>query len=190
MNFEKLEERHEILIAEYLALFGEWNELHEIDDEEPYFKIIKYNNTTVDNFVINTKYYIKRSDLLVDINFVGKSRIDGCPIFKLNNENICYDTAGKQDNESTNRTLNRLFGGAYITDEYNSFELDITIENYLSVVVNINDNIINYNVRNKYLTLKSKLLSIKDELDIIGTGMQLYQISEEIKRQKSGIILP
>lgn len=38
--------------------------------------------------------------------------------------------------------------------------------------------------------LTEKLLNIKNQLDIIGAGMQLYEISEEIKRRKSGIILP
>lgn len=78
MNFEKLEERHELLIAEYLELFGEWSNLDAIDE-------------------------------------------------------------------------------------------DVITEKEI---------------------LSGKLFDIKNELDIIGTGMQLYQISEEIKRQKSGIILP
>ena len=38
--------------------------------------------------------------------------------------------------------------------------------------------------------LTEKLLGIKNQLDIIGAGMQLYEIAEEIKRRKSGIILP
>ncbi len=78
MNFEKLEERHELLIAEYLELFGEWSNLDAIDE-------------------------------------------------------------------------------------------DVITEKEI---------------------LSGRLFDIKNELDIIGTGMQLYQISEEIKRQKSGIILP
>ncbi len=85
MNFEKLEERHESLINEYLEIFGEWSD--------------------------------------IDI--------------------------------------------ANITDNYTGDEMILYKEQ-----------------------LYEKLFDIKNELDIIGAGMQLYQISEEIKRQKSGIILP
>lgn len=65
------------------------------------------------------------------------------------------------------------------------------INEYLEIFNEWNDiDVIDADSGFKKEVMTARLLGIKDQLDIIGAGMQLYEIAEEIKRRKSGIILP